>query len=361
MMGKCNSKVMRMIGRFLAPLAVALLFMPAVAQSSGAELTLEHASSVRVAAWNGDESRILTAEGSGAIHLWSAEDGERLLTFHEDEPAVTHAQWALDDAAILSADESGLALLSEAADGKTMHRWELGDLPVTLALNADETAALAFTRAGVGAILSLVDGALLRRFEAPVEIGGAAWSADETEVRAWSEAGRIYVWDVDSGEERNYALPHRSMLLGLQWNADDTRLLAFFANGAAQVYETDGESVGGRALSGVRHRSFVKRAVFSRDESLVMSWAGDDTVHIWSVDGGRSQRVLRHDDWVIGARWDEQEARVLSWSHIYVYLWDAESPRRLRHGNLVNGALWSGDGARILSWSWDGTARVWRA
>ena len=52
-----------------------------------------------------------------------------------------------------------------------------------------------------------------------------------------------------------------------------------------------------------------------------------------------------------------KEARVLSWSHIYVYLWDDESPRRLRHRNLVNGAAWNNDGTRILSWSWDGTAQ----
>ena len=183
---------------------------------------------------------------------------------------------------------------------------QLGDLPMALELTRDGGAALAFTRAGAGAILSLEDGALRRRFEAPVEIGGAGWSADERQVRAWSEAGRIYVWDVESGEAWNYALPQRSMLLGLQWNADDTRVLAWFTNGAAQVYETDGASVSGRAVSGVRHRSFVKRAIWSRDESLVMSWAGDDTVQLWSAESGESQRIFRHDDWVIGARWDDQ-------------------------------------------------------
>ncbi len=342
-------------------LALFHLVLAASAQSSGAELVLEHESAVRTASWNADETRILTAEGNGSIHVWSAEDGERLLTYHESGTAVTHAQWVLDDAAILSAEESGTVLLSDADDGSTVASWELAGLPLALELNADETAALAFARAGVGAILSLLDGEMVRRFEAPVEIGGAVWSADESEIRAWSEAGRIYVWDVDSGDERHYALPQRSMLLGLQWNDDETRLLAWFANGAAQVYETDGFSISGRALSGVRHRSFVKRAIWSRDESMVMSWSGDDTVQIWSVDGAKSQRVFRHDDWVIGARWDGLEERVLSWSHIYVYLWDEESPRRLRHRNLVNGALWNNDGTRILSWSWDGTARIWRA
>lgn len=350
-----------MVRALLILLAAALMIVSTSAQSSETELLLEHRSSVRIAAWNTNETRILTAEGNGSIHIWSAEDGERLLTYHEGGTAATQARWALADTAVLTAEESGAVLLSDAGDGSTIYAWQLEGLPLALELNADETAALAFTQAGMGAVLSLDGGAVARRFAASAEIGGAAWSADETEVRAWSEDGRITVWDVETGDARNMSLPHRGMLLGLQWNADDTRLLAWFTNGGVQVYETDGDSVGGRAISGLRHHSFVKRAVWSRDESMVMSWAGDDTVHIWSVDGGRSQRVLRHDDWVIGARWDDREARVLSWSHIYVYLWDEESPRRLRHRNLVNGAAWNSDGTRILSWSWDGTARIWRA
>lgn len=351
-----------MVRVMLALLAAALIMLPLMAQSGEAELTLEHKTSVRAASWNADETRILTAEGNGAIHIWSAADGERLLTFHEGESTVTQAYWVRGDQAILSAEESGKVLLSDAADGALIASWTLDGLPIALELNAQGNAALAFTRAGDGAVLSLEDGEMARRFAAPAAISGAVWSADQTEIRAWSEAGRIYVWNVESGAERNYALPHRGMLLGLAWNEDDTRLLAWFTNGAVQVYETDGASVGGRAISSVRHRSFVKRAVWSRDESMVMSWAGDDTVHIWSVDGANSQRVFRHDDWVIGARWDDAEARVLSWSHIYLYLWkDGEFVRRFRHRNLVNGALWNEAGTHILSWSWDGTARVWRA
>lgn len=344
-----------------ALLLVALFLLNALAQSVEAELVLEHATSVRIAAWNAAETRILTAEGNGSVHLWSAADGERLLTFHEGQSTVAQAQWVLGDTAVLSAAESGRVLLSDAGDGETKYGWTLDGLPVALEPNNAGTDVMAFTRAGDGAILSLESGELTRRFEAPEAIGGADWNADETQVRAWSESGRIYAWDVASGDGFNYGLPHRSMLLGLEWNDDDTRLLAWYTNGAVQVYETDGRSVGGRAISGVRHRSFVKRAVWSRDETMVMSWAGDDTVHIWSAEGADSQRVYRHDDWVIGARWDDEEARVLSWSHIYVYLWkDDAFVGRFRHRNLVNGASWNRDGTRILSWSWDGTARVWR-
>ena len=338
------------------------LVMPAVAQSTEAELVLQHNSGVVTASWNADETQILSATESGMVQVWSVEDGEILLSIDHGGNPVTDAQWMLDGTAILSADESGAVSLSATEDGAVLKSWQLDGMPITLEVNDAETQVLAFTDGGQGRVLSLSDGATVAEFENPAEISGAGWSADDTQVRSWSEAGRITVWDIEFGEEINFSLPHRGMLLGLEWNADDTLVLAWFTNGAVNVYETDGVSVGGRSISGVRHRSFVQRAIWSHDESMVMSWAGDDTVHIWSVDGSRSKRVFQHEDWVIGARWDEDENRVLSWSHIYVYLWDDdEMPQRFRHRNLIRGAIWNSDATQILSWSWDGTVRVWSA
>ena len=342
--------------------AMLLLTAPVAAQAPEAALVLQHDSGVVTATWNGDETQILTATEGGLVQVWSVGDGELQQTIDHGGNPVTHALWLQDSTAILSADESGLVVLSQAADGEMLLSWRLQGMPIAIELNVAATQFMAFTKAGDGAILSLEDGERLATFSAPVEISGAVWSADETQVRAWTEDGQIYVWDIATGEERNFALPGRGMLLGLTWNADDTRVLAWFTNGTVNVYQTDGMSVNGRALSGARHRSFVQQAIWSRDESMVMSWAGDDTVNIWSVDGGRSQQVFRHEDWVIGARWDPAEARVLSWSHIYVYLWDSEQQwQRFRHRNLVRGAVWNSDATQVLSWSWDGTARVWNA
>ena len=347
-------------------LALALISMvllaPAAAQSPEAILTLQHNGGVVTASWSADETRILSATERGQVQVWSADTGELLQEISHGGNPVTHAIWLQEGAAVLSADESGLVVLSEADDGSMQLSWQLEGMPIVLTPNAAQTALLALTRAGKGAILSLSDGARVFEFEAPAEVSGGVFSADESRVRAWTDEGQIYDWELASGEQRQYAVPSRGMLLGLDWSADDSRLLAWYTNGSVNVYRTEGASVNGRAISGVRHSSFVQRAIWSSDESQVMSWAGDDTVHIWSIAGGRSQQVLRHEDWVIGARWDPAETRVLSWSHIYVYLWDSETEwQRFRHGNLVRGAVWNSEATRILSWSWDGTARVWNA
>ncbi len=339
-------------------LALFLFAATSSAQDAQADRLLMHDSGVVSAAWNADDTQILTATEAGLLHVWSVDDGALQLTIEHGESPLTHAHW-LGMHAILSADESGLLRLTDAATGKALQSWQLAGKPVALASNRAGTQALGFTDAGAGAILSLADGGIRADFEVADAISGAAWSEDESRVRAWSEAGNVYSWQLQTGAMAEARPPHRGLLGGLAWNADDSRVLAWFSDGLVNLYESDGVSVGRGRISGVRHSSFVQRAKWSRDETRVMSWAGDDTVHIWAAETGRSQQVLRHEDWVIGARWDADESRVLSWSHIYVYLWQGEQAQRFRHGNLVRGATWNSDGTRILSWSWDKSARIW--
>ncbi len=345
---------------FFSFAAFFLLILPNAAESPPAELILQHAAGVVTAAWDSAETRILSATENGLAQIWSVDDGELLLTLDHGGQPLTHALWVNEDAAILSADESGALWLSTADTGARLQSWHLPGLPIALELNAAGTQALFFSDIGGGALLDLADGARLLEFEAAAEISGAAFSADESRIRAWSEAGNVYSWQLGTGEVSEMRPPHRGLLLGLAWNAADTRVLAWFADGIVNLYESDGLSIGRGRISGLRHNSFVQRAIWSQDETRVMSWAGDDTVHIWSVENGRSQAVYRHEDWVIGARWDQDEESVLSWSHIYVYLWQGEAPpQRFRHNNLLRGAVWNAAGTAILSWSWDGTARVW--
>ena len=350
-----------MLRLFSALFAICLIASPIAAQSADAELVLEHRAGVVTASWNPAETQILTAAQSGVAQLWSADDGELLLTIDHAGNPLTHALWSKDGKSILSADESGLVIHSRAEDGERSNAWQVDGMPIQLALDADGTRAFVFTATGTGAILSLIDGSIPVTVERSGAIVSAGWNADESQVRAWSEDGRIVAWDAATGENlATYSLPHRALLQGLQWNHDDSRLLAWFADGTVSAYETEGANINGRALAGVRHRSFAQQAIWSGDETQVMSWAADDTVHVWGVADSRSELVLRHEDWVVGARWDPAEARVLSWSHIYLYLWEGELlQNRFRHGNLVRGAVWNEAATKILSWSWDGTARVW--
>ena len=72
------------------------LVMPAVAQSTEAELVLQHNSGVVTASWNAGETQILSATEAGMVQVWSVEDGEILLSIDHGGNPVTDAQWMMD-------------------------------------------------------------------------------------------------------------------------------------------------------------------------------------------------------------------------------------------------------------------------
>jgi WD40 repeat protein len=108
-------------------------------------------------------------------------------------------------------------------------------------------------------------------------------------------------------------------------------------------------------------RTFVDGAIFSADETRVLSWSADDTVKLWDTETGEPLLSLRHIDWVEGAAFSADESRIISWAYDSVLLWQADGAKlaEFRHEMLVMGAAWNSDESRVLSWSWDETARVW--
>jgi len=74
-------------------------------------------------------------------------------------------------------------------------------------------------------------------------------------------------------------------------------------------------------------------------------------------------RAFLHDGPVLGAVFSGDESRVLTWSSDNTArLWDTTQDQPLRtfkHDGPVNGAVFSGDESRVLTWSDDHTARLW--
>lgn len=115
------------------------------------------------------------------------------------------------------------------------------------------------------------------------------------------------------------------------------------------------------------HWDAVLGAMFSSDESRILSWSRDYSVRLWeaafSVQIGPA---MMHDNYVSGALLTSDETRILSWSgDKTLRLWhvvtgDQIGPAMM-HDERVDGALFSRDQSRILSWSTDKTLRLWDA
>ena len=115
------------------------------------------------------------------------------------------------------------------------------------------------------------------------------------------------------------------------------------------------------------HDGPVYGALFSRDESRILSWSRDKTLRLWdAATGAPIGPAMKHDGWVNGALFSRDESRILSWSaDKTLRLWDAATGAQIgpamKHDGSVRGALFSRDESRILSWSDDKTLRLWDA
>ena len=75
----------------------------------------------------------------------------------------------------------------------------------------------------------------------------------------------------------------------------------------------------------MRHEGSVNGALFSRDESRILSWSEDETLRLWdAATGAQIGPAMKHEDSVNGALFSRDESRILSWSDDKTLrLWDA--------------------------------------
>ena len=127
----------------------------------------------------------------------------------------------------------------------------------------------------------------------------------------------------------------------------------------------------------MRHEHVVRGAVFNADGSRLLSWTEDGSdlnsmgdngmARLWDVATGQPiGKPMRHERDVLGAVFSANESRILTWSGDgTARLWDAATGqpigKPMRHERDVLGAVFSASESRILTWSGDGTARLWDA
>ena len=64
------------------------------------------------------------------------------------------------------------------------------------------------------------------------------------------------------------------------------------------------------------HNGIVKSAIFSKDETRVLSWSNDYTARLWDAATGKQiGPSLTHEDYVNGAEFSRDEKRILTFSN----------------------------------------------
>jgi WD40 repeat protein len=347
-----------MMRRILAFLILVIAFS-IQAQDDEAVLVLPHDGVVTVAAWNSDETQIMTASEDGFVRLWSVESGDTSLTVDLGD-AVRGSVWNSDETHILAWTSNDVYHIEfeSGTRSEPLPRDEESRVNGARWI-ADDTAVMVWGTDGVfapvirdrdwtaGMFRLLHDSSVLQ----------AEYDGERDRVYTFTEDGTARIWASDAAEITEM-LDFGPEALGAAWSEDDSRLLVWRLRGGVQLIDPQSE----RLLHTLSHRTFVNGARWNADDTRVMSWAADDTVKLWDADSGAELLSLLHNDWVNGATWNNDETRILSWAYNTAYLWDAETGAlvtQFTHDNIVNGAAFNADETRILTWGWDDTARVW--
>ena len=192
--------------------------------------------------------------------------------------------------------------------------------------------------------------------------------------------------------------------LALSILASRENVLAPSTPEAWAAYASSAQSV--QQTLALAHESYVWGAVFSNDETRILTWSEDGTGRLWDVETGEQVGpAFEHEDPVKGAAFSKDETRVLTWSYKEAQVWDAASGAPIgpalsdpdylgdvafvkddarvvvlsgdkkgllwnpetglvdrapfQHESRVYGSESSKDKSRIFVWSEDGNARLW--
>jgi len=375
---------------------------------TGEELVtlLGHTDRVNQAAWNADESRILTASADGTARVWDARTGEELLILFGHTGTVWQAVWNGDESRILTAGCGRRDTHGSCLEG-TARVWdaETGEELVTLLghtdrvnqamWNSDETRILTTGCEFFNDYVGICVKGTARVWDAETGeelvilsghgryVARAVWNSDETRILTVG-CDRFHdyadvcvestarVWDARTGEEL-VILPDEGRVEQAVWNSDESRILTVSWDGTARVWDART----GEELVILPDEGRVEQAVWSSDESRILTVSGDGAARVWDARTGEELLTLSSlegDVWQ--AVWNSDGSRILtagcgrrdahgSCVEGTARVWDAETGEELvtlsGHEGGVNQAMWNSDESRILTTSWDNTARVWDA
>jgi WD40 repeat protein len=325
-----------------------------------------HTGGVYHAAWNSDDTRIVTASEDGTAKVWDAQTGVEILTLSGHTDQVRQAAWNSDDTRIVTASEDGTAKVWDAQTGvEILTLSGHTDQVRQAAWNSVGTRIATYSADGTAKVWDAQTGAELFALSGhALWVQHTAWSPDDTRIVTASLDGTAKVWDAQTGAELLTLSGHTDRVWYAAWNSAGTRIATHSADGSIKVWDAQ-TGVELFTLSG--HTGRVSHVAWSSDDTRIVTSGEDGTAKVWDARTNVDLFTLSgHTHHISQAAWDSTNTRILtaSWDGT-AKVWDAQTGVELLtlsgHTGELSHAAWSSDDTRILTASWDGTARVWDA
>lgn len=289
-----------------------------LATSSGSEpvLTLQGEAAITGTYW--DTDWIIAWDEAGLIRLWNAASGEHLLTLEHGQPLM-NVRLATDLPAV-QMNRSGTRLLSWSNATNTC------ECPMQATVWDIDAASDTF-------------GEALLTLEQPDDAqflpgGGAQWNPDESLIVTWSRNRVAHVWDAETGQELAL-LQHNNIIWGVNWDAAGERLLTWSTDEQARMWDfatiiAEANTADELPLTVNRplyqwvNRNVVWGAIWSPDETRVLTWSHDGRAVVRDAISGYPLAILQHQEFSWSAYWHGDDI-VVSGLGGLVGIWDANA------------------------------------
>ena len=329
----------------------------------------------------------------GSVQVWDRRARQERNVFRERVDFKVN--WGRMDSSAISPDGRYVA----TGDGHTEKIWDM-NAPGEVGLLETSSHGLWHTSYSPdGSIVTVAgnDGDVYR-YEARTGVGLPVLKGDGVRVNMaayshngrWIAAGRddggVWVWDARTGRRLAAFRAHAKLVETVCFSRDDRTLLTASDDCLGKLWDVGAEetieaktpsgantwhcalrqTLSGHGL-GPKYRGMgLEAAVFSPDETRILTGSDDHTAKLWDAHTGVVMDTYPMPCEVWGAAFAPDGRRVVfSLLNNTAEIWDTDTHHRdlvlQGHTNWVTDVAFSPDGRRIVTGSRDATARVWDA
>ena len=294
-----------------------------------------HTNYVFSVAFNPDEQFVASAYDDGVIRFWDVVTGLHLKTFKGPNYDASCLVFSLDGKTLAYADGLDICL-QDAGTGEekmllTGHTWGMHSMALSpdgdILASGSEDMTIRLWDMHTGEHKKTLNGHEHRVYS-------VAFSPDGKTLASGGDDNTIRLWSVDTGGTERILTGHAGEFEGVD-------------NGPSSV-------------------EGVKSVAFSPDGKTLASGGGDNVIHLWDVETGKSKMTLiGHTHWVFSLAFSPDGKTLASGSvDSDIRLWDPHTGQHKKtltgHSAWIRSIAFSSDGKTLVSGSDDGSVLLWK-
>jgi len=245
----------------------------------------EFESIVNNVVYSRDQSRILVSgdnisDTKKNVQILDVESGNMIMNFKEEFlSGVFNSRFSRDESmvAIASRDKIGSRIF-EAKTGKLLNKLKgHTDWVKSVAFSFDQTMIATGSLDKTARIWNVNTGEMLKVFHHSDTVSSVFLSKDNSQLLTASFSGMAHIWDTKTG---------------VKIHTFNSQLLTASSSGMAHIEDTKT----GVKIHILEHKHRLNSAVFSHNETLVLTCGWDNTARLWEVQSELPTIVLEHDE-----------------------------------------------------------------